>query len=64
MAARKTKAREPDPRAQLAELLAALERGGLARGYVLRGDERYFRDRALEAIKARAIYQKRTHFSI
>jgi len=54
MAARKGKAREPDPPTQLADLTAALERDGLVRGYVLRGDERYFRDRALEAIKARA----------
>lgn len=54
MAARAQKAREPDPPTQLRELEGALERGGLQRGYVLRGDERYFRDRALEAIKERA----------
>jgi DNA polymerase III delta subunit len=55
MAARKAKAREPDPPTQLAELAAGIERGGLARGYVLRGEERYFRDRALDAIRVRAV---------
>jgi len=39
--------RAADPPVQLRELRAELERGGLGRGYVLRGEERYFRERAL-----------------
>jgi DNA polymerase III delta subunit len=53
MAARK--AREANPQTQLAELVRGIEREGLAHAYLLRGDERYFRDRALDAIKARAV---------
>ncbi len=45
------RARENDPLTELASLEAALERGGLARGYVLRGEERYFRERAIERLK-------------
>ncbi|HEV8114163.1 MAG TPA: hypothetical protein VGR31_15430 [Planctomycetota bacterium] len=49
MAARK--AAEPPPPAQLAELERALAgTGPLARGYVVRGEERWFRDAALAAI--------------
>jgi hypothetical protein len=48
------RARESDPFSELAALEAALARGELARGYVLRGEERYFRERALERIKERA----------
>lgn len=51
MAAR---AKAPDPPAQLAALASALDRDGLARGYVIRGEERYFRDRAIDMIAARA----------
>lgn len=47
-------AREPDPRAQLEELRAQLKSGRLLPGYVLRGEERYFRDRALAEILAAA----------
>ena len=54
MAARRAKAREADPPTQVRQLEAALERDGLARGYVLRGEERYFRERALDSIKRRA----------
>ena len=53
MAARAFKPRETDPATQLRELKAGLAHG-LARGYALRGEERYFRDRALDAIKERA----------
>jgi DNA polymerase III delta subunit len=55
MAARASKPREADPATQVRDLEAALARGGLARAYVLRGEERYFRDRALEALRARAL---------
>ncbi|MEM7308629.1 MAG: DNA polymerase III subunit delta [Planctomycetota bacterium] len=54
MAARRAKAREADPPTQLRTLLEALKRDGLAPGYVLRGEERYFRDRALDAVRERA----------
>ncbi len=53
MAERAKKPREADPPEQLAELEAELGRG-LRRGYVLRGEERYFRERALDRIRARA----------
>ncbi|MBM3976544.1 MAG: hypothetical protein FJ299_06090 [Planctomycetes bacterium] len=43
-----------DPSAQLRALLAALQQGEPARGYVLRGEERWFREQALAALKARA----------
>ena len=46
-------AREPDPRAELAQLKSALA-SELPRGFVLRGAERYFRDRALREVKAGA----------
>ena len=49
MAARK--AREPDPPQALRQLERSLEENGLARGYVLRGEERYFRDRAAASIR-------------
>jgi hypothetical protein len=47
-------AREPDPPTQLAALERALATGELAPAYVLRGDERWFRERAAAAIVARA----------
>ena len=37
-----------------ASLQSALERGGLARGYALRGEERYFRERAIELLRRAA----------
>lgn len=43
-----------DPAAQVAQLEAELEANGLVRGYVLKGDETYFIDRALDAISAAA----------
>ena len=46
-------AREPDPRAELAQLQRTVA-GGLPRGVVLRGAERYFRDRALRAVREAA----------
>lgn len=46
--------RNADPAAQLASLLAALRGGEPARGYVLRGEERWFREQALGALRARA----------
>jgi DNA polymerase III delta subunit len=51
MAARK---KREEPISQLAALLRSIEAEGLARGYVLRGDERYFRDQADRAIRERA----------
>ena len=54
MAARRQ--REPSPPEQLRQLQAQLEREpGLALGYVLRGEERYFRERALGSLRARAV---------
>ncbi len=47
--------READPLTELAALEAALEHDGLARGYVVRGEERYFRDHASESIRSRAV---------
>jgi DNA polymerase III delta subunit len=47
------KAKEPDPPAQLRELAAALPPASgakLARAYLLRGDERYFREKAIELV--------------
>lgn len=52
MAARK--AREADPMTQLRQLTAAVADGPLQRGYVLRGEERYFRDKAEELVRRRA----------
>ena len=51
MAARKK--RDPDPPAQLHELARVLE-GGLARGYVFRGEERYFRDQGYRRVREAA----------
>jgi DNA polymerase III delta subunit len=51
MAAR---AQVPPPPVQLSGLASSLEKEGLARGYVLRGEESYFRERAIELLKARA----------
>jgi len=51
MAARKK--RDPDPPAQLRELARVLE-GGLARGYVFRGEERYFRDQGYRRVREAA----------
>ena len=46
--------READPMTQVRDLAAALDRGELARAYLLRGEERYFRARALARIRAAA----------
>jgi DNA polymerase III delta subunit len=46
-------ARESEPWNELGVLAAALERG-LAPGYALRGEERYFRERAIELLRAKA----------
>jgi DNA polymerase III delta subunit len=43
-------AREPDPQTLLTQLESSLRTGPLARGYILRGEEPYFRVRAQEAI--------------
>ncbi|TAJ21588.1 MAG: hypothetical protein EPO68_04410 [Planctomycetota bacterium] len=43
-----------DPAAQLSTLVAQLRGGDPARGYVLRGEERWFREQALAALRARA----------
>jgi DNA polymerase III delta subunit len=48
------KAREPEPWSELESLAQALERGALARGYALRGEERYFRERVLALVRAKA----------
>ncbi|MAF66603.1 MAG: hypothetical protein CMJ84_13215 [Planctomycetes bacterium] len=40
--------REPDPPTQLRGLAAAIERDGCPRAALLRGEERYFRERAIE----------------
>lgn len=49
------KKREAPPHAQLAAFLKALgEADALAPGYLLRGEERYFRRRALDALRERA----------
>ena len=45
--------RESEPWVELAALEAAVAKD-LARGYALRGEERYFRERALAAVRARA----------
>ena len=45
---------EPTPMEALASLQSALERGGLLRGYALRGEERYFRERAIELVRRAA----------
>jgi DNA polymerase III delta subunit len=52
MAARKEK--EPDPPAQIASLASALARAELPRAVIVRGEERWFRDRAVEAVLAAA----------
>ena len=49
------KPREADPMTQLRQLSAAVGQGALQRGYVLRGEERYFRDRAEELVRRRAV---------
>jgi DNA polymerase III delta subunit len=48
------RARENEPWVELASLEAGLARGPLARGYALRGEERYFRERALAALRRKA----------
>src|SRR5262245_4871758 len=48
------KARESEPWIELETLGAALARGTLARGYALRGEERYFRERAIALLRAKA----------
>ncbi len=61
MAAR---AKEPAPPVRLDQLRASLEEKGLARGYVIRGEEPWFRERAIELLKARAErdgYEVRLH---
>jgi DNA polymerase III delta subunit len=52
-AARRKKARDPHPEEELRELENVL-RGGLPRGVVLRGEERYFRERGLARVVAAA----------
>lgn len=52
MAARKS--REPDPPEQLRELQRSLS-SGVKRGYVFRGEERYFREEALAHVRAAAV---------
>jgi DNA polymerase III delta subunit len=47
------RAREPEPWVELATLEGAASKA-LARGYALRGEERYFRERAVTALRARA----------
>jgi len=48
-------AKEPDPRTELAALAASLKAtDGLRTGYVLRGQERWYRQRALELVLAAA----------
>jgi DNA polymerase III delta subunit len=47
------KAKENDPVSELTALEGALARG-LARGYALRGEERYFRERAITLLRAKA----------
>jgi len=48
------KARESEPWVELVSLEAALARAPLARGYALRGEERYFRERALAGLRTKA----------
>lgn len=55
MAARKSEASPPAALAQLAAALASP--AGLQRAYLVRGEERYFRERALELVRARALEQ-------
>jgi len=52
MAARKQ--READPMTQLRRLEASLAEGPPARAYLLRGEERYFRERGIELVRRRA----------
>jgi len=54
-AARAKKKRDPHPEEELRDLSAALKSGDPARGYVLRGEERYFRDRASKLITQQAL---------
>lgn len=49
------KAAEPAPPVRLAELERTLGKGNLARGYVVRGDERWFRDGALALLVDAAV---------
>jgi DNA polymerase III delta subunit len=49
-----SKKKEPDPPRQLADLAAALKGAEPARLYVLRGEERYFREKAIALVRARA----------
>ncbi|MFT5052704.1 MAG: hypothetical protein ACI8QZ_004141 [Chlamydiales bacterium] len=46
----KTKKRDPHPADELRALEASLAQGTLARAYVFRGEERYFRERAAAAV--------------
>src|SRR5215207_4448349 len=51
------KAKEPDPPSQLRELGASLPPAAgakLARAYLLRGEERYFREKGIELVVAAA----------
>lgn len=48
------KAKEDPPWIELARLEGAVKSGPLARAYALRGEERYFRERAIAALRARA----------
>jgi DNA polymerase III delta subunit len=48
------KAKDSEPWSELAALEGALARGALARGYALRGEERYFRERAIDGLRRKA----------
>jgi DNA polymerase III delta subunit len=48
---------DPGPAETLAGLLAELGRSPVRRAYLLRGEERYFRERAIQALRARAAEQ-------
>ena len=53
MAARRK--READPPELMRELASALSGGELPRGVVLRGEERYFREKAVDLLRAKAV---------
>ena len=61
MAARK---KAPDPLSEMAALRRAVDDGPLARAYLLRGDERYFHEQAIELLREKgrqAGYELVTH---
>lgn len=49
-----SKAKEDPPWVDLARLEGALAKGPIARAYALRGEERYFRERGVAALRAKA----------